>query len=494
MAGALAARHLSTRDFGTDTLRRAIIELIAALPIYRTYIDISGAQEKDKAILDSALESAKAAREIEDEEAIDFLGRVLTLDFEAPEDQGAALEFATRLQQTSGPVMAKAVEDTAFYRYNRLIALNEVGGKPDRFGAPVNAFHAEMTRRQHRQAAGLSATATHDTKRGEDARARLYVLSEMPDAWRKAVSRWSDLTAAIRSECGGRPAPEPEVEWLFYQALLGAWPMALSLDDLPGLTTLCERMTEFMRKAVREAKLHTSWTGQNEEYETAIRDFTACALDLARNRAFLDDFVSVCEPIFVVGALNSLTQTAIKLTAPGVPDIYQGTEFWDFSLVDPDNRRPVDFDARGSELQIAAALAAKDLVRGWRGGAIKMRLILAGLKLRRIGRDVFDRGAYLPLVVAGRAADHILAFARMTEDDAVVVVVPRLGLEMMKSQTVPLVPPRRWHDTKVQLPGAIASRRLYDAITGESVKGDALAVGQVLRNFPVGLLSTQSVS
>jgi (1->4)-alpha-D-glucan 1-alpha-D-glucosylmutase len=492
MAGALAARHLSTRDFGTDTLRRAIIELVAALPVYRTYIDISGAQETDKAILGSALASAKATREVEDEEAIDFLGRVLMLDFEAPEDQATAFEFAARLQQTSGPVMAKAVEDTAFYRYNRLIALNEVGGEPDRFGAPVSAFHAEMERRLRRQAAGLSTTATHDTKRGEDTRARLYVLSEMPGAWSEAVNRWTDLTAELRSDCCGKPAPEPEVEWLFYQALLGAWPTALSLDDSAELADLSERMTEFMLKAVREAKVHTSWTGQNEEYENAVRAFTRTALDPARNRAFLQDFVSVCQPIFVAGALNSLAQTAIKLTAPGIPDIYQGTELWDFSLVDPDNRRPVDFDARRSELQIVSKLSAQDLVAGWRSGAIKMRLIQAGLKLRGVAGDIFDRGDYMPLAVGGRAADHVLAFARMIGGNAVVVVVPRLALEMLKGQTDSLVPDPRWHDTNVQLPAALASRRFYHIVTGESVAGDALSLGQVLRNFPVGMLSTRA--
>ncbi len=491
MAGTLAARHLSTRDFGTDTLRRAIIEFIAALPVYRTYIDISGAHDKDKAILESALASAKATREVEDEDAIDFLGRVLTLDFEAPEDQAMALELAARLQQTSGAVMAKAVEDTAFYRYNRLLALNEVGGEPDHFGAPASAFHADMKRRLRLQAAGLSTTATHDTKRGEDARARLYVLSEMPDVWRKAVTRWSDVTAPLRSNLSGTPAPEPDVEWMFYQALLGVWPPGLTLDGAEQLTDLRRRMTDFMLKAIREAKVQTSWTGQNEEYENAVLDFTKVTIDPARNSTFLRDFISVSEPILVAGALNSLAQTAIKLAAPGIPDIYQGAEFWDFSMVDPDNRRPVDFDARRSQLQIVSELPAMDLVRDWRGGAIKMRLIQAGLKLRNAAREIFDRGNYLPLAVTGRAADHVLAFARMLGGDAVVVVVPRLGLEMLKGQTVPLVPPRRWHDTKAQLPDGLAGRKLYDVVTGARVTGDALSLGEALRSFPVAVLSTQ---
>jgi len=494
MAGALAARHLSTRDFGTDTLRRAIIELIAALPVYRTYIDISGAHEKDRSILNEALATAKATREVEDEEAIDFLGRVLMLDFEAPEDQAAALELTTRLQQTSGPVMAKALEDTTFYRFNRLIALNEVGGEPDRFGAPVTAFHMAMEGRLRRQPAGLSATATHDTKRGEDARARLYVLSEMPGAWSEAVNRWTGFTSPFRSDCTGMMAPEPEVEWMFYQALVGAWPLELSPDDEGELSVFSERMTEFMLKAIREAKVHTSWTGQNEDYEGAVRKFTKAALDPARARPYLQDIVSTCQPIFVAGALNSLAQTAIKLAAPGVPDIYQGTELWDLTLVDPDNRRPVDFESRRSKLDAIANMPVVDLVSGWRSGAIKMRLIQAGLELRAAAGDIFDEGGYLPLAVGGTAADHVLAFARVVGGDAVVVVVPRLGLEMLKEQTAPLVPHQRWRNTNVQLPRVLASRRLYDVITGESVAGNALNVGQVLRNFPVGVLSTQAIA
>ncbi|HSD93508.1 MAG TPA: malto-oligosyltrehalose synthase [Methyloceanibacter sp.] len=491
LAGALATRHLSTRDFGTDTLRRATIELIAALPVYRTYIDISGAQEKDRATLDSTLASAKATREVEDEDAIDFLGRVLTLDFEAPEDQGAALEFATRLQQTSGPVMAKAVEDTVFYRYNRLIALNEVGGEPDQFGGPVAAFHEAMERRQQRQAAGLSATATHDTKRGEDARARLYALSEMPDAWGNAVHRWAGLTAELHSDCGGLIVPEPETEWMFYQALAGAWPLDLKLEDGQGLSALSDRMAEFMLKAVREAKVHTSWTGQNEDYEEAVRAFTTAALDPTRARAFLRDFVAFCQPIFVAGALNSLAQTAIKLTAPGVPDIYQGTEFWDFSLVDPDNRRPVDFDTRRSELKKAGEALTEDLVVNWRDGAIKMRLLKAGLDLRKTARNIFSEGDYLPVQIEGPAADHAVAFARLLASSAVVVIAPRLCLELLEGQDGPLVPRSRWGDTIVRLPKSFANQTLRDILTGRSITGEAVELAEILETFPVGVFSSQ---
>lgn len=489
LAGALAARNLSTRDLGTDTLRRAIIELIAALPVYRTYIDVSGAQEKDREILDAALAAAKATREVEDEDAIDFLGRVLTLDFETPDDQAAALEFAARLQQTSGPVMAKAVEDTAFYRYNRLIALNEVGGEPDRFGEPPEAFHAAMRRRLKRQSAGLSATATHDTKRGEDARARLYVLSEMPDAWGAAVRRWHGLTAPFHAGCGGLTVPDPDAEWMFYQALAGAWPLDLAPGDAAGLASLAERMVQFMLKAVREAKVHTSWTGPNEDYEAAIRAFTEAALDPARASAFLQDFVAFCAPVFVSGALNGLAQTAIKLAAPGVPDIYQGTEFWDFSLVDPDNRRQVDFGARAAACDRARAAPVEDLIASWRDGALKLRLLQAGLELRHGAPDLFGAGDYLPLTVEGPAANHAVAFARKAGDRAVVVVAPRLCLKLLEGEAMPLVPAARWTETSVRLPKPVAGRPLRDILSGERRSGETLALAETLGTVPVAVLS-----
>jgi (1->4)-alpha-D-glucan 1-alpha-D-glucosylmutase len=492
LAGALAARNLSTRDLGIDTLRRAIIELIAALPVYRTYIDVSGAQERDRAVLDSALTAAKATREVEDEDAIDFLGRVLTLDFETPEDQGAAVEFATRLQQTSGPVMAKAVEDTAFYRYNRLIALNEVGGEPDHFGAPPEAFHAAMRRRRERQAAGLSATATHDTKRGEDARARLYALSEMPTVWNDAVHRWASLTEQFHTDCSGLRVPELASEWMFYQALVGAWPLELSPDDAQGLSALSERMAEFMLKAVREAKVHTSWTAQNEAYEEAIRFFTHAALDPARATTFLQDFMAFCRPVFVTGALNGLSQIAIKLTAPGVPDIYQGTELWDFSLVDPDNRRAVDYEARSAKLDEVREAPLGDLVAGWRDGAIKMRLLQVCLELRNTAGLVFSEGSYIPLLIEGPAAEHAVAFARIAADNAVVVIASRLCLKFLEGEDRPLVPRSRWKQTAVRLPLSIVGQPLRDILTGQLCVAETLDLAAVFENMPVAIFSSQS--
>jgi (1->4)-alpha-D-glucan 1-alpha-D-glucosylmutase len=489
LARALAARQLETRDLGTDTLRRAIIELAAALPVYRTYVDVTGAQAEDRAIIEAALVAAKAAREVEDEEAIDFLARILELDMEAPEDQASALEFTIRFQQTTGPLMAKALEDTAFYRYNRLIALNEVGGEPDRFGASVGDFHAGMARRWRRQRAGLSSTSTHDTKRGEDARARLYSLSEMPDIWGAASRRWADLNAGLRGHGDGVTIPEPEVEWMFYQALAGAWPADLNIDDTEGVAELAERMTRFMLKAVREAKAHTSWTGHNAEYEEVIESFTRATLDPERSREFLQDFIATCEPVFVAGALNSLSQIVIKLTAPGVPDIYQGSELWDLSLVDPDNRRPVDF-ARRQSLQTNLEDASVDVLAAeWRTGAIKMLVLQAGLQLRSSAKDLFDKGDHVPLAVTGAAAEQVLAFARMFGDEAVVVIVPRLNLALLRGQATLLVPQARWADTIVDLPDSLQGHNYHNILTGVwATPGAGLSVGEVLRHFPMGVL------
>ncbi len=489
MARALAERHRSTRDLGSDTLRRAIMELIAALPIYRTYVDVAGASDADRAYIQEAVVAAKTTREVEDESALDFLERVLLLDFTEAEDQAVALEFAARFQQTTGPVMAKAVEDTLFYRYNRLIGLNEVGGEPERFGAPPGRFHKDMTRRLASQPLGLSTSSTHDTKRGEDARARLYTLSEMPDAWGQAAGRWSQTNERLKAELGGLMVPEPEVEWGFYQALLGAWPATLIPEDREGMSDLAERMVQFMLKAVREAKVYTSWTAQDGDYEGAIEAFTRRALDPQASRRFFDDFLKTCHPIFVAGALNGLTQTLVKMIAPGVPDIYQGAEFWDFSLVDPDNRRPVNFTARREALEQSRAADPSALVADWMSGAVKMHVIETSLALRNAHPDLFASGDYVPLAADGPLAEHIVAFARVRAAGAVIAVAPRLALGLLESEAVPLIPPEDWHGTRIVLPQSLQSRNWRDAFAGATLAAEAsIAVEEILTPFPVALL------
>ena len=492
MAGALAEKDPMTRDFGTDSLRRAILELIAALPVYRSYVDIAGASPADRELIERAVEAAKTTREVEDDAVLDFLGRVLCLEFNDPEDQTAALEFTARFQQTTGPVMAKAMEDTLFYRYNRLIALNEVGGEPDHYGAPPEQFHNEMSQRLIEQPLGLSTTSTHDTKRAEDARARLYVLSEIPESWAASVKRWAVHNSALVEGRSESANVDPETEWLFYQALLGVWPLELTVADGDGLQALADRMTQFMLKAVREGKVHTSWTAQDEGYERAVEHFTRGALDPQQSGHFLDDFLKSCQRIFIAGALNGLTQTLFKLAAPGVPDIYQGTELWDFSLVDPDNRRPVDFDERRGMLAQLGARDPASLLEDWRSGALKMHVITGGLGLRAGLPDLFEKGAYVPLKVEGTCAKHLIAFARVHGSQAIVAVGPRLAYDLLAGANEPLVSKDRWQDTRIILPDELADRNWRNVLDrSASVTDASIEIDKILKAFPVALLETQ---
>ncbi|MFP4537041.1 MAG: malto-oligosyltrehalose synthase [Dichotomicrobium sp.] len=490
MALSLAGKDPMTRDYGSDTLRRAIVELTAALPVYRTYVNVAGPAEADRELIETATEAAKTTREVDNEGALDFLKRVLLLDFAEAEDQTTALEFTTRFQQTTGPVMAKALEDTLFYRYNRLIALNEVGGEPERFGAAPERFHAAMRRRLVRQPFGLSATSTHDTKRAEDARARIYAISEMPEGWAEAVARWSALNAGLREAEG--LALDPETEWAFYQALLGVWPPMLTPDDTDGLNALAERMVRFMLKAVREAKSFTSWTAQDETYEGVVEWFTRGALDPVHARSFLDDFLATCQPLFAAGALNSLSQTVIKLTAPGVPDIYQGCELWDFSLVDPDNRRPVDFEVRHELVQTGGADDPAALMSDWRSGAAKMHVLQAGLALRARKPRLFAEGDYQPLPVSGPRADNLVAFARVLGPEAVITMAPRLPLGLLGGLSEPRVPVERWQETTLKLPDTI-SRYSWNNVLDETSTAaqQGVNIAKCLAKFPCALLVSE---
>ena len=487
----IARLDLRTRDLGLDSLRTAIIEFAAALPLYRTYVDDAGIAPAERKTVEEAARLAKTTREVEDSGAIDFIVRLLTLDLAAPHPRAEALAFARRLQQTTGPLMAKACEDTLFYQYNRLIVLNEVGGEPVRPQHTVADFHATMQRRQAVQPLGLTTTSTHDTKRGEDARARLYAISEVPEEWAHAVTRWSRMNKSFRDELPDGLAPEPNMEWFFYQSLLGAWPAGLQPTDACGISALRVRMAGMMLKAAREAKSRTSWTQAGDTYERALTTFVNKVLDIETGRDFLRDFTCFAAPLFVCGAAIALSQALFKLMAPGVPDVYQGSELWDLSLVDPDNRRAVDFGLRDDLLEQARVMTVEALLETWTSGAIKLRLINDGLTLRR-GYPGWADAAYAPLAAHGEHANHLVAFTRTLEDLVVIAIGTRLPFALLKDTTIPLVPARRWGDTSVELPAHLRQTRYDDCITGEPVNPrDRLPISELLRRFPVALLSSK---
>lgn len=494
MAQEIALEDASARDLGADTLRRAIVALAAALPVYRTYVDAGGAMRADRALMDSAARNVRERHETGNGRAVEFIKNLVCRDVRSDMDPGRVAAFSIRFQQTTGAVMAKSVEDTAFYRFNRLIALNEVGGAPGHFGAPLAHFHDTMAKRSREQPAGLSATSTHDTKRGEDARARLYVLSEMPEDWACAVARWSDQNSPHARDLACGRAPTRNDEWLFYQSLLGAWPAPLVegsswRHDPHKLAELCRRMVRYMKKATREAKQRTDWLAPDLAYEAAVCNFVERALSLEASAGFLEDFIATARPIWRAGALNGLSQLAVKLIAPGVPDFYQGAEFWDVSLVDPDNRGQVDFDRRAGYLARLSQAAPEALVSGWVDGRPKMALTGAGLALRRRHPALFAEGAYVPLEVTGTRAGHVIAFARRRGSALAIVVAPRLAFSMLRGTDRPLVPARAWEGTVVSLPRLARPLVLEDVVTGQIHEADdVLDVGHLLTRFPVSVL------
>jgi len=403
------------RDIGAEAIRRAIVEVLVAMPVYRTYVSLRGASPEDIAVIDAVCAAARRRLGQETADALAFVGRLW-------QAQDGDADFAMRLQQLTGPLMAKSLEDTAFYRWVPLLELNEVGGEPGGDLASIGTFHADNRRRLERWPAGLLTTATHDTKRGEDARAQLATLSYVPQVFAEAADRWWALHQPLRRRLGNRDAPHPKDAWLFYQALIGAWPDTLTPDDGPGLAELCERMQQYLEKALREAKERTRWTDVKADYEAAVKDFVAAALDPGRSARFLSEVRSLIDLTGTASTANALAQLLFKLTAPGVPDIYQGTEEWDFSLVDPDNRRPVDYQAR------AEALAESEgRFLDLRQPTAKLQVIRSVLSLRRDDPELFTRGGYRALEVQGPARHSVVAYARTHEGGALLVCALRYG-------------------------------------------------------------------
>ncbi len=501
----LSERNRYSRDFTLNSLTHALREVIACFPVYRTYIDGRSAEVslQDRACVEVAVAFAKRRNPTTSVSVFDFVKDTLLLRY--PENADEAYRenqraFVGKFQQVTAPVTAKGIEDTAFYRFNRLVSLNEVGGEPDHFGLPVEEFHKQCQARQEKWSASLSATSTHDTKRSEDVRARISVLSEMPREWRAAVGRWHRWNRRHATEVDGRPAPDRNDEYLLYQTLIGAWPLAPMEGD--ALAAFTSRMQQYLLKAAKEAKVNTSWINPNEGYDEALRSFAARILEPGSANRFLADFTAFQGFIARLGMVNSLAQTLIKITAPGVPDFYQGTEVWDFNLVDPDNRRPVDFALRaallaGLQERISAgevANLARELVDHWPDNRIKLYTIHRALTCRRRIADVFQAGAYVPLRAEGACKDHLCAFARQAEGRTVLTVVPRLTAGLTDNGARLPLGRDLWGDTWLALPEALPQGPYTNLFTGVEIGGDEhesvphLVAGEILADFPVSLL------
>ncbi len=479
-------RHGS--DITLYGLKRAVVEVLASFPVYRTYAG-EDRRAEDQAYIEGALAGAREQYPNLVNE-LEFLEDFLLLRFPewlAEEERDKWILFVRRFQQYSGPLMAKGFEDTVLYVYNRLLSLNEVGGSPDRFGRSSSEFHAFLKRRRESHPHALNATATHDTKRGEDVRARLNVLSEIPQEWGRAVREWRKLNARLKSRRGNRRIPDANDEVFLYQTLLGAWPF--QQEEVPGFR---DRLRDYLVKAVREAKVHTAWIKPDSEYEEAYLAFADEIL--APSSPFLREFLPFQKRVARHGLLNSLAQVLIKATAPGVPDFYQGSELWDLNLVDPDNRRPVDYPRRAA---LARSLQERfgadrgqllsDLLNHPEDGAVKLFLTWRVLEARGRREALFRDGDYIPLAAEGPSAERLLAFARRRNDGWAVTVAPRFTWEVCGEERFPLGQ-EAWQDTRLVLPEESPSL-WRDTVSGVELAADGcLAVSHVFSCFPVALL------
>ena len=474
----IAAGHYSTRDYTPDRLRAALELYVVAFPIYRTYVTSAGASDTDRSVIGPAIAAARARWPGSDPEIFEFLRDVVTLDLlkdSRSYSRPRVRDFAFRLQQFTGPLMAKSLEDTAFYRYHRLIALNEVGGHPDVGGITVSDFHERMRRRADLFPHGMTATATHDTKRGEDTRARILALAEVAEEWADEVVRWQEMNRRLV-----RDAPSPTHEYMIYQAIVGAWPLQ-GVDQ-----TFVERMQAFAVKAVREGKEQSSWINVNESYEQSLQEFIAKILDRHRASDFLQTFDAFARRMALIGALNSLSQLVLKATMPGTPDFYQGTEFWDLSLVDPDNRRPVDFESR-LDASRQKFLSWQSLADQWTDGRIKLALTQRLLSLRSELSPMFQDGAYQELEVTGQDRDNVIVFVRAHGQRRVVVAV---GRHYATATNGGRQWPRQGWNAQIKLKD-LPAKGYCDVLRDcQPVTGPALDLARLFNGMPIILLRT----
>ena len=491
---AISSRDRYAADITLYGLKRGLVEVLAFFPIYRTYVNRENYSDEDRFRLQEAVSRAKESNpglRLE----LGFIERFLFLKPSRPlpsEELNEWIHFVMRFQQLTGPLMAKGFEDTVLYIYNRLVSLNEVGGDPSRFGVGLETFHQYNAHRIERWPNALSATATHDTKRGEDTRARINVLSELPEEWEKAISRWRGLNRK-RSSAKGREVPDPNDEYFLYQTLAGSFPLEGDAGEYR------ERLKAYMIKAVREAKVHTEWLKPDIAYEEAFVGFTEEFLKAEPPTGFLNDFLPFAQKVAFHGMLNSLSQTLLKIASPGVPDFYQGTELWDLHFVDPDNRRPVDFELRSRILREIKRREKEDrasllseLLERWRDGRVKLYTIYKGLNLRREERELFQSGDYTPLYGTGNMRENVCALLRRSGQRSVIAAAPRFTTRLARAASAPLGE-AVWGEDTMELPPGSPTRWI-NVFTGEELAAGGekpLRLGDVFRSFPVALLQAR---
>jgi malto-oligosyltrehalose synthase len=489
---AAGAFHRVARASGSDVSRAAIVralsEILAHFPVYRLYTAPGHRSEEGLAFLRRALDGAAATCLPVDRPIVALLGKWLAGEHTSSDAEALLARALTAFHQLSAPVAAKAVEDTAFYRYGALLSRVDVGFDPACFAMTAADFHAAGHARRKHFPSSMLATATHDHKRGEDVRARLAVLSEIPDEWAAALERWIRQSAPLCGAIAGGPAPHPRDTALLFQTIVGAWPPTLTIDDTDGCKNFAERLVGWQQKALREAKLATDWIVPNEPYESAARAFLTRLF--AGEADLLPDIARFAHRIGPAGAANGLAQSLLKLTAPGVPDIYQGTDYWDLSLVDPDNRRPVDFAARMMSLD-GSALDA--LAASWPDGRIKQRVIARALAVRRAAPRLFAEGSYQPIEVEGPLARHVLAFARTLGDQSAITVVCRLTFGLIADGLS--IQRLRWSGTRLRLSPECRNAQFHDALSDTDLdKQNASELAAILPRLPIALLVSKPIA
>ncbi|MBV8763901.1 MAG: malto-oligosyltrehalose synthase [Hyphomicrobiales bacterium] len=486
----IADADRKTRDYTTVALREALREIIARFPVYRSYIGEETLSREDRSLIESTIASAQRHSALPDRSVHEFIASALLERWEAQSPGSPDVElvqrFRRRFQQLTGPVMAKGLEDTLFYRYVPLLSRNEVGGDPGQFGVKPAEFHAANAKRSREWPYSMIASATHDTKRGEDARARISALCQLPDEWAEALRLWRKIAAPHLVSIEGSEAPDANDQMLILQSLLGAWPLELlnGTRDGRALASFASRMEAYLLKALREAKSKSSWVNPDEAYEAAATRLLQKLLE-PRGR-FLQEFAPFARRIATLGMLTGLSRTVLKCTLPGVPDVYQGTEFWDYSLVDPDNRRPVDYKARERALQRREPAAR--LFENWSDGRIKQHVLASILRDRAGAAALYAEGDYRPIEAAGRKKRHVLAFQRSLGKDALVVIVSRLLGELLGANELPSS--RIFADLSLRLPEG----RWRNVLTGEELRaeGDEYPVGELFATLPVAVLRSKS--